>query len=100
MAKGFEVSGDKLFRTLRSGNSTESESTEKNKSVGRGRPPVDRETKKRVSMSLFPSDYENIKKIAFMERVSISDIIGDLINKYVSEKADLLKEYDKLKKNN
>ena len=43
---------------------------------GRGRPKEDREIKKRVSLSVLPSLYEDIQKIAYVQRRSISDVVG------------------------
>ena len=63
-----------------------------------GRPPVNREKKKRVSMSLFPSDYEKIQQIAFEQRASVSDIFGDLMKKYIAENQNDLREFEKMKK--
>ena len=47
---------------------------------GRGRPKEDREIKKRVSLSVLPSLYEDIQKIAYVQRRSISDVVGDLMS--------------------
>ena len=43
----------------------------------KGRPKENRETKKRVSLSVLPSLYEDIQKIAYVQRRSISDLIGE-----------------------
>lgn len=48
----------------------------------KGRLMEDRETKKRVSLSLLPSLYEDIKKIAYVQRRSISDFMTK--PKYIS----------------
>lgn len=63
----------------------------------KGRPKAERETKKRVSLAILPSLYEDIQKIAYVERKSISQITEECFEKYAAEKADKLKEYDKLK---
>ena len=49
---------------------------------GRGRPKEDREIKKRVSLSVLPSLYEDIQKIAYVQRRSISDLVGDLMEQF------------------
>lgn len=67
------------------------------KSTGKGRPKVDRETKKRVSLALYPSSYGNLQKIAYVDRKSASDIISDLIADFVASNADKLEEYEKIK---
>ncbi|MGM9396238.1 hypothetical protein ACTAZG_23565 [Flavonifractor plautii] len=42
----------------------------------RGRPKEDRELKKRISLSVLPSVYEDIQKIAYVQRRSVSELIG------------------------
>lgn len=64
----------------------------------RGRPKVDRELKKRISLSVKPSLYEDIQKIAYVQRVSISDLIGNLMEKYRADHPEVLVEYTKIKK--
>ena len=44
--------------------------------TGKGRPKADRETKKRVTLALFPSTYGDLQKIAYMKRQSASDLCG------------------------
>lgn len=64
---------------------------------GRGRPKEDREIKKRVSLSVMPSLYEDIQKIAYVQRRSISDLVGGLMEQFRTEHAKELAEYKKLK---
>lgn len=68
------------------------------KPVGKGRPKVDRETKKRVSLAVYPSNYSDLQKIAYVDRQSVSDIVSELIAEYVAANAGKLKEYEKIKK--
>lgn len=63
----------------------------------KGRPKADRETKKRVTLALFPSTYGDLQKIAYMKRQSASDLISELIAGYVAANGELLEEYRKLK---
>lgn len=65
---------------------------------GRGRPKEDREIKKRVSLSVMPSLYEDIQKIAYVQRRSISELVGDILEKYRREHQDVLREYENIKK--
>lgn len=64
----------------------------------RGRPKEDRETKKRVSLSVLPSLYEDIQKIAYVQRKSTSEIMSSMMEAYRSSHADELAEYEKLQK--
>lgn len=70
---------------------------EKEKPTGKGRPKAERETKKRVSLAVYPSSYGDLQKIAYVDRKSVSDIVSELIADYVSANAGKLKEYEKIK---
>lgn len=65
---------------------------------GRGRPKEDREIKKRVSLSVMPSLYEDIQKIAYVQRRSVSELIGDLLESYRAEHKADIQVYGDLKK--
>ena len=68
-------------------------------SGGRGRPKEEgRELKKRVSLSILPSLYEDIQKIAYVQRRSVSDLVEEQIRKYREENKDALSEYESKKK--
>lgn len=62
----------------------------------RGRPKEDRELKKRVSLSLRPSSYEAIQKIAYVQRRSVSDLMDAMMEQFIKEHEDDLMEYEKL----
>lgn len=62
----------------------------------KGRPKANRETKKRISLAVYPSDYNDLQKIAYVNRQSVSDIISKLIEEYVHVNADKLAEYDRI----
>ena len=64
----------------------------------RGRPKEDRETKKRVSLSVLPSLYEDIQKIAYVQRKSTSEIMSSMMEAYRSSHAKELAEYEELQK--
>lgn len=63
----------------------------------KGRPKEDRETKKRVSLSVLPSLYEDIQKIAYVQRRSVSELVGVMMEEYKQGHAAELTEYGKLK---
>lgn len=65
---------------------------------GRGRPKADRETKKRVSLAVFPSIYDAIQKIAYVKRKSVSEIVSECLEKYVAEHQTELAQYEDLEK--
>ena len=58
--------------------------------------PRARETKKRVSQSVLPSLYEDIQKIAYVQRRSASDLVGELLEQYRGEHGQELTEYETL----
>lgn len=64
----------------------------------KGRPKEDRETKKRVSLSILPSLYEDIQKIAYVQRQSISELTSMLMEEYRNSHQEELAEYERLKK--
>lgn len=58
------------------------------------RPKEDRETKKWVSLSVLPSLYEDIQKIAYVQRRSTRDLVAMLLEQYRKEHEPELAEYD------
>ena len=67
----------------------------KQRSAGRGRPKEDREL---VSLSVLPSLYEDIQKIAYVERRSVSELLSDLMLQYRDQQKSALSEYEKVRK--
>ena len=65
----------------------------------KGRPKENRETKKRVSLSVLPSLYEDIQKIAYVQRRSVSDIISELMEEYRAKNIASISEFEILQKN-
>ena len=62
----------------------------------RGRPKEDRELKKRVSLSVLPSLYEDIQKIAYVQRRSVSEVIECLLMQYREDHSSELNEYESI----
>lgn len=67
------------------------------KSVGRGRPKESRETKRRVTLAVLPSVYENVQKIAYIDRTSVSEVVTTYFEQYIKDNINKIEEYDKLK---
>jgi hypothetical protein len=78
------------------GNIIESSSVLPN-SETRGRPKEDRELKKRISLSVKPSVYNDIQKIAYVQRKSVSEIIGLLMEQYRNENQSSLEDYENVR---
>lgn len=68
--------------------------------TGRGRPKVDRELKKRISLSVLPSLYEDIQRIAYVERRSVSELVASIMEQYRNDHKEELDEYRKIKPSN
>ena len=64
----------------------------------KGRPKEARETKKRVSLAVLPSLYEDIQKIAYVQRRSTSDLVAALLEQYRGEHGTELVEYETITK--
>ena len=62
----------------------------------RGRPKENRELKKRISLSVLPSLYEDIQKIAYMQRKSTSEAVQEMMEEYRQRNIRKLREYDQL----
>lgn len=64
----------------------------------KGRPKTAGETKKRVTLALYPSIYGDLQKIAYVKRQSVSEIIAGLVTAYINENTDALDEYERIEK--
>lgn len=60
-------------------------------------PTGGRELKKRISLSVRPSLYRDVQKIAYIQRRSVSEVIEKMMELYRDRHSSLLEEYDKLK---
>ena len=58
----------------------------------RGRPKENRELKKRISLSVLPSLYEDIQKIAYMQRKSTSEAVQEMMEEYRKRNIRKLRE--------
>ena len=86
MAGKAKFDQEAAFKSIIGAGATEDEK-KADKPAGKGRPPVERETKKRVSLALYPSSYGALQKIAYVNRQSASDIVSELIADYVAANA-------------
>ena len=57
-----------------------------------------KETKKRYNLVILPSVYEDVQKIAYIERRSVSEIVGELLEGYAKANAGKLAEYEDTKR--
>ncbi|WP_294857354.1 hypothetical protein [uncultured Oscillibacter sp.] len=61
--------------------------------AGKGRPKSDQETKQRISLAILPSLYEDVKKLAYVERRSVSELVAQLLERYIRENQKKLEDY-------
>jgi len=61
--------------------------------AGKGRPKFDQETKQRISLAILPSLYEDVKKLAYVERRSVSELVAQLLERYIRENQKKLEDY-------
>ena len=66
-------------------------------STGRGRPKAERELKKRISLSILPSLYEDIQRIAYVQRRSASELVADIMEQYLNDHNAELTEFHRIK---
>ena len=68
-------------------------------SIGRGRPKEEgRELKKRISLSVLPSLYDDIQKIAYVQRRSVSELLSIMMEEYRIDHVAELEEYKKIQR--
>lgn len=65
---------------------------------GPGPESVGRELKKRISLSVRPSVYEDVQKIAYVQRRSVSEVVEELMEGYRERYSGELEEYGRLKR--
>ena len=63
----------------------------------RAKRPIGRERKKRFCLALKPSVYEDIQSLAYAQRRSASQIVDELMERYVRDNRELLDEFRRLK---
>lgn len=61
-------------------------------------PTGGRERKKRISLSVRPSLYRDVQKIAYIQRRSVSQVVEELLEGYRDKNSGALEEYGKLKR--
>lgn len=76
---------------------TEFKAVEKNDYASkRGRKRENDEAKVRTSISLDPNDLRNLKRLSYMERRSVSTIIGNEVKRYIQYHEEALKKFGEL----
>ena len=64
----------------------------------RGRPKEDRELKKRISLSVLPSLYDDIQKTAYVQRRSVSELMSVMMEEYRVRYGAELTKYEEMQK--
>lgn len=61
-----------------------------------GRKKKNQEIKIRTSFTVLPSDFDDLRRIVYMERKSVSSILGDFIKQYNEAHKKALEDYYKM----
>lgn len=69
-----------------------------NETRSKGRPKTEKETKKSTNLALYPSVYADAQKIAYIDRISISELVGKFLEDYVKQNKEKIEEYERIKK--
>ena len=56
----------------------------------KGRPKTGRETKVRVNFAILPSLYKKIQRVAYIKRISVSEILSECFERYINENEDII----------
>ena len=65
---------------------------------GSGKSKPERECKKRFCLALKPSLYREIQQLAYIQRRSASQIIDELMERYIKENSGVVEKFKKEKK--
>ena len=65
---------------------------------GTGKSKPERECKKRFCLALKPSLYREIQQLAYIQRRSASQIIDELMERYIKENSGVVEKFKKEKK--
>jgi len=57
-----------------------------------------KELKKRISLSVLPSLYDDIQKIAYVQRRSVSELLSAMMEEYRGSHAAELAEYEEIQR--
>lgn len=61
-----------------------------------GRPKSQRETKQNVTITLYPSVYEDIKKLAQINGTSASSLIGEICEEFIANNKEDIRQFEKI----
>lgn len=61
----------------------------------KGRPKSNKETKIHLGVAIYPSLKEDISKIAWMKRMSTSELICAVMESYVQKNREFINDYDR-----
>ena len=61
----------------------------------KGRPKSNKETKIHLGVAIYPSLKEDISKIAWMKRMSASELICSVMESYVQKNREFINDYDR-----
>lgn len=56
-----------------------------------------KQKKKVISLSVYPDLYADFQKISYIDRISSSELISNLMKQYILKNQEKIEEYNKLK---
>lgn len=56
-----------------------------------------KQKKKVISLSVYPDVYAELQKISYIDRISSSELISNLMKEYILKNQEKIEEYNKLK---
>lgn len=56
-----------------------------------------KQKKKVISLSVYPDVYADLQKISYIDRISSSELISNLMKEYILKNQEKIEEYNKLK---
>lgn len=56
-----------------------------------------KQKKKVISLSVYPDVYADFQKISYIDRISSSELISNLMKQYILKNQEKIEEYNKLK---
>lgn len=90
-----KIDTDKTLKTILGHTGTSSEVT--NDYSQKKQKKKEKQKKKVISLSVYPDVYADFQKISYIDRISSSELISNLMKQYILKNQEKIEEYNKLK---
>lgn len=88
-----KIDTDKTLKTILGHTGTSSEATNDYSQKKQKK----KQKKKVISLSVYPDVYADFQKISYIDRISSSELISNLMKQYILKNQEKIEEYNKLK---